>query len=110
MPNRVTGFCVQRENLASYLILAARQADDHQFVPARFHELRRRIDAHLVMEIGHYPLPHNFACFRVQRHNGIIKAPNEYRAISISNAVVVPAAAQKESRKLRLIVKSVKLP
>src|SRR5882762_3562592 len=110
MPNSVAGFCLQRENLASYLILAARQADDDQFTAACFYELGRRIDGHSVMEIGNRFLPRYFACFRVQGHDGIVKPADENFAVPKSHAVVVPAAAEKELRELRLVVEAGKLP
>ncbi len=53
-------------------------------------------------------LPHNFAGFRIQGHNGIVEPPNEHHAISVGNAMVVPATVEEEIPKLCLIVESVK--
>src|SRR5216684_2276404 len=84
--------------------------DDDQIAATEMHELRSRIDGDLIVEISHRVLPQNFACFRIQGHDGIVKPANEHRAVSKSHAMVVPATAEKELRELRLVVESVKLP
>jgi len=46
----------------------------------------------------------------VQGYDGIVKPTEENFAIAKSHAVVVPAAAEKELRKCRLVVETIKLP
>ena len=62
------------------------------------------------MEISYRALPRDFACFRVQGHDGIVKPPDENFAVSKSHPVIVAAAAEKELRELRLVVEAGKLP
>ena len=62
------------------------------------------------MEISYRALPRNFACFRVQGYDGIVKPAHENFAVPKSHAMVIPTAAEKELRELRLVVEADKLP
>src|SRR6516225_6238813 len=77
---------------------------------ASMHKLRSRVDRDSVMKISDGFVPHEFASLRPQRHDGIIKSPDEHVSVPVGNAVVVPPAAQKERGELRLIAEAIKPP